>query len=280
MILTTRRTALAALTLSPWLSEVRAAKSPVNARQLTELAPDIRRIVERGALVIGMYGVDIVPFYYMKDGRLQGSDVEMAQSLANELEVVLIVDRSAGSFNEVIDLVASSRVDMGVSELSRTFKRALRVHFSEPYVSWRHAMALNRTKFAALAKEHDPRLLIKTFAGSVGVLAGSSFVEFARRSFPKARVVEFKHWQEAIDAARKGVVDAVYYDELEIRYLMKSDPSNPLFLRAVFFNDLIDTIAIALPHSSRQLSSFVNLFLSGRRVPQTVESLLQQRLKP
>lgn len=277
---TTRRACLAALTLFPLVGDVRAAQSPANAKELAELAPDIRRIVERGALLVGMYNVDLVPFYYVKDGLLQGIDVELAQSLADELDVKLVIDRSATSFNEVIDLVASSRVDMGVSELSRTFKRARRVRFSDPYVSWRHAVALNRTNFASMAKDHDPRLVIKSFNGSVGVLAGSSYVEFARRNFPTARIVEFKRWQEAIDAVKKGGVDAVYYDELEIRYLLKSDPSNPLFLRAVFFNDQIDTIAIALPHSSMHLLSFVNLFLSGRPKPPTIESLLQQRLKP
>ena len=275
----TRRDCLIALMLLPLAGSAQSARTPADPGQLVELAPDIRRIMERGALIVGMQGSDIAPYAYLKDGRLQGVDVELAQGLADELQVELRIDRSATSYNQVIDAVARGQVDIGVSALSRTFQRARRVSFSEPYVTLRHAMALNRANLAVLTRDKDARAVIKVFPGSIGILADSSYVEFAHRNFPAARIVEFRLWAEAVEAARKGTVDALYNDEFEIRYLMKSDAANPLFFRTAFFSDLVDTLAIALPHGSRQLLSFTNLYLSGRPRAPTAEMLLQRSLK-
>ncbi|WP_242523484.1 transporter substrate-binding domain-containing protein [Thiocystis minor] len=71
------------------------------------LAPDMARIVARGELVVAMADMDIPPFFYLRDGRLVGLEVEMARDLAHELQVAVRFNRQAKSFNEVIDLVAA-----------------------------------------------------------------------------------------------------------------------------------------------------------------------------
>ena len=85
---------------------------------------DIARIVARGTLVVAMRAEDTPPFFYQRDGQLQGVEVEMARALARELGVALRVDRSPTSFNAVVDAVARGQADLGLSKLSRTLAEA------------------------------------------------------------------------------------------------------------------------------------------------------------
>ena len=118
----------------------------------------------------------------------------------------------AGSFNAVVELVAQGRADIGISKLSQTYARLHHVRFSEPYVTLRHALLLNRATIVQLAPGRPPAEVLQTFRGRIGVIAGSASVDFARRNFPRAPLVEFRNWDQAQDALINGQVDALYRD--------------------------------------------------------------------
>lgn len=245
----------------------------------TEYPPDIRRILERGELVVAMPQEDLLPFFYVKDGELRGSDIDLARGLAKQLQVKLKFNRTSKTFNGVIDVIARGEADLAICMLSRTFVRARKVRFSEPYLTLHHALAVNQANLALMAKTDDLRTVIQHFKGSIGVHAGSTYVDFAQNNFPQAKVIGYTSWNDAIAAVKRGELDAVYSDDFQIKLLMQSDARNSLILRAFVFTDTLDPLAIAVRHDSHQLLSLANLYLS-QQAPITPKALLKRARNP
>jgi ABC-type amino acid transport substrate-binding protein len=255
-----------------WTSAIQA-QAP--GRVEKNYPPDIRRILERGELVVAIPKWDLSPFFFAKDGQLHGVDIETAQGLAKALGTKVRFDRVAASFDEVVDVVARGDADLGVAELSRTLPRSLRVRFSEPYLVMHQAMLINRLRLAALTIGKDSEVVIKHFPGVLGVRGKSSYVGSAADYFPDAKVVEYPDWGSAVRAVKSGQIDALYSDELEVKSEMRMDPRNALVLKPVVFTDTRDSIAIAVHPESHQLLSFINLYLAQRPKVLDVETLLK-----
>ncbi|WP_066708293.1 substrate-binding periplasmic protein [Curvibacter delicatus] len=229
------------------------------------LPVDIQRIVTRGELRVAMPSFDSPPFFYEGPTGLEGIDAEIANGVAQVLGVRLKVLRQAGSFNEVVECVARGEVDMAVGKLSRTLARARYVRFSDPYSTSRHAVLLNRVAFARLARGREFGDVIRHFDGTLGVIQGSSFADQALRSFPQARLVAYRRWEELLEALTRGEVIAAYRDESEMQRLFQQSPALSLSLRVVAFTDTQDSLSVALPYQSQQLLALVNLYLAQHR---------------
>ncbi len=238
-------------------------------------APEIARILQRGELVVAMLGTDTPPFFYMRHQRLQGTDVEMARDIAKELGVAVRFDRSPKSFNAVVDKVSRGEADLGISKISRTLARARSVLFSDPYLTLHHALVLNRLEFAKLARERSPVEAVQDFNGSLGVIAKSSFHDFAKANFPKASVREYPGWNEVVAAVQRGEVVAGYRDEFEVKRLLAERPSLALKLRTVTLTDRDDTIGVAIHTDAPTLRSFVNLYLATRKTKLGINDVLK-----
>ncbi|MBK5968496.1 MULTISPECIES: transporter substrate-binding domain-containing protein [Thiorhodovibrio] len=239
------------------------------------LPPDIARIVSSGELIVAMGGMETPPFFYTLSGETVGLEVTMARELAAELGVELRLNRDAQSFNEVVDLVAEGEADIGISKLSRTLARAQRVQFSAPYLRLSHALAFNRLRLAQMTHSQQLENVVRTFDGSIGVIAHSSFAEFAKRNFPAAQIRPYPTWDAAVEAVSTGEVVAVYRDELEIRRLLTADSQASLRLRTVTLEDLQDTLSVVVALGDDALLNFINLFLETRANKLDIETTLE-----
>jgi polar amino acid transport system substrate-binding protein len=239
------------------------------------LAPDIARIVNRGELVVAMLGVDTPPFFYTKNNQLVGLEVDLAKAIAKELKVSIRFDRSAQTFNEVVAVVARQEADLGISKLSRTLARAQTISFTDPYLRLNHAFILNRVRFAEAARDRPLPTVIRGFKGSIGVIAKSSFADYAVKNFPSAEIREFPSWGEVLKALENGQIMAAYRDEFEIKRILKTDPTVSLTLRTVTFKDLEDTLGIAVGIQDPTLLAFVNQFLAEGFEKLTIDKVLK-----
>lgn len=240
------------------------------------LAPDIARIVNRGELVVAMLKVDNPPFFYTdKTGQWIGLDVSLAAALAKAIGVKLRINRDADTFNAVVDLLAAGKADLAISKLSRTLARSETIAFSNPYLTLNHALVLNRVKFAQLAQGRSLPEVIRSFDGSMGVIAKSSFANYAGINFPKARRFEYASWADIQSAVSKGEVVSAYRDEFEVKRLLKADPSLSLVLRTVTLKDLEDTLGIGVAIRDTTLLAYVNLFLVQRSDKLDIDKVLQ-----
>jgi polar amino acid transport system substrate-binding protein len=241
-----------------------------------QLAPEIARIFNRGELIVAMLGVDTPPFFYKNPkGELVGLEVDLAKAIARELKVSVRFDRSAKSFNDVVDVVARQDADLGISKLSRTMARAQKISFTQPYLRLNHAFLINRVKFAEYAKGRSVPSAIRDFKGALGVIANSSFADYAGRYFPLSELRAYPTWDDLLKAVNRGEVIAAYRDEFEVKSVLKIDPTASLTLRTVTFKDLEDTLAIAVSIQDPVLLAFVDQYLSQSAEKLTVDKVLQ-----
>ncbi|MBJ7255272.1 MAG: amino acid ABC transporter substrate-binding protein [Akkermansiaceae bacterium] len=253
---------------------VKASANSTTSSTVGLLPADISRIKQRGELVIAMLATDTPPFFYEKKGELVGLEVDLAKSIAQALNVEVRFNREAKSFNEVVDLVAQRRADLGISKLSRTLTRAQMVHFSQPYLTLNHSLVINRVSFARLSSNMRVEDAIRQYSGSLGVISRSSFADFAKSNFPKAKLIEYPNWKEVLKAVNTGEVMAAYRDEFEIKRLLKESPSVALTLRTVTLKDLEDTLGIAVGVNDPTLLAFVNQMLSQQRDKLDIQKVL------
>lgn len=240
------------------------------------LAPDIARIVNRGELVVAMLKVDTPPFFFFDEtGQWTGLEVSLAQSLAKELGVKLRINRDAGTFNAVVDLLANGQADLAISKLSRTLARTQTIAFSDSYLTLNHSLILNRVKFAQISHGRPLPEVIRNFDGTIGVIAKSSFADYARTNFPKAKVQEFPSWNDVLAALYKGTIVSAYRDEFEVKRVLKADPTVSLVLRTVTLKDLEDTLGIGVAVTDPTLLAFVNQFLAQRTEKLDIHKVLQ-----
>lgn len=238
---------------------------------------DIQRILNNKRIVIAMFEQDQPPFFRTSDkGELEGFDIELGKGIANALGVEAIFDRSPKTFNGTIDLVVNKNADIVISKLSKTLERSKKVLFTKPYVILRKGLLVNRLKLAQQKQGKSTSESIKTLTGKIGVIAGSSYVDFSRRMFPNTSIVEFSRWEEITSAVSQGELVAGFRDELEIKRFLKSSLNQAITLQSVVFKDTKDPIAIAVSADSRHLLYWLNEYLDSLNNNITADKLLDR----
>jgi ABC-type amino acid transport substrate-binding protein len=123
-----------------------------------DIPPEINAILKRKQLIVAITATDQTPFYFVnKKGELAGFDVDIAKSIAKELNVEPVFNREAKSFNDVVSLVASGKAELAISKLSRTLARARYVRFSKPYIVLSQGLLINRIRLARARRPIMPR---------------------------------------------------------------------------------------------------------------------------
>ena len=243
------------------------------------LDPTPAALLEGGRLVVAMGRFDAPPFFAKADGRDQGQDIWFAEALARALGLKLEIRREWGSFNEVVDAVDRQQAHVAISKVSVTYPRAMRMLFSQPYLVLRHALAFNRVALAQHLGNRDLAVQLRRWDGEIGVIAKSSFVDFARQRFPKARVVEMGSWDALVDAVLRGKILCAYRDELEVKRIGVQLPSASLHMRTVVLSDTRDSIGMVFHRSATHLQQVANIFLSHQTEALSANGLLD-KFKP
>lgn len=226
--------------------------------------PDIEAITKQGYLVIAVVGTDNPPFFSVRNGQLVGIDVDLSKSIAAAFGVQPRFDRSAKSYDEVIEMVRTGRADIGVSKLSRTSAREKVVAFSEAYVTLRHALLFNRLTLAQKAQDMDLGDYMRHFHGTLGVIEKSAYETIAKMYFPDAKIISMRTWDEVVNATLNGTVDAGYRDEFAVRSVALDRPETSLKLRPVTLNDAHGAISVAVPWNKPMLLAMVNQVIDDR----------------
>lgn len=252
------------------------AYSDPAVKAATMMPPDIQHILDRGTLVVAVLDRDNPPFFMkMEDGTLGGLDIQLAQAIADQLDVKLEINRSADTFNGVVDTVFNREADLAISKISRTMKRAVKVRFSTPYVTMRQGLLINRLQLAQQAKSDNVTATIRDLSGDVGVIKGSSYVGFLKQKFPQATIVELDSWSDIVTAVSSGEILAGYRDELEIKKVVLTKPDAALQLQTAVLTDTQDALSVVLPWESRHLLAFTNQYLDTLESDYTVDSIIE-----
>ena len=238
----------------------------------------LNAIIKKGVLVVAMTETDQPPFYYERYGQLLGFDVELAKDIAKELEVKVIFNRKPASFNEVTEYVALGKADIAISKLSKTLSRAKLVLYTDPYLKLRQAVLINRLNLAKIGDE-SPRAVKKVLLSldkEVGVIQGSSYVNYTKKFFPQAKIMEYATWNKVVESVFMGNIFMAYRDELEVKKVLKKYPDAQLSLKTVLLEDTIDNIAMAVSIENEVFVHWLNAYLEFNYKKPTVNELLNR----
>jgi ABC-type amino acid transport substrate-binding protein len=230
-----------------------------------EYPPDIRRIIDKGTLNVAMYKTDMPPFFMQgPDGLLTGIDVRLAEDIAHNLGVRVQFNRTAPTFNKVIDTVARGEADIGISLLSATPQRARKVLFSEPYFTVRPALLVHRLDEVNFRKGNTLDQLLRKPGNPIGVIGGSAYEKYARDFFPGVRVIPYPDWVSLKKAMAKGELFAVVQSEAMLNVMIMEEPELYITLSKLELKGREDYISCAIPVNDVHFLKWVNTLIAGR----------------
>ncbi len=242
-----------------------------------DLPPDIERIKKSGILRVAMYQIDTPPYYFVnEEGELDGVDVEIIKGFARLLGVDITFDRSAQSFNEVVNLIADRKADVAICKLSITFNRVSKVTFTRPYLKLHQSLLINRLLLAKQQKGRTREETIQSLEGKIGVIDGSSYVSYAKRLFRNMEVVGYDSWDETVNAVINGEVVAAFRDEGEIKKIIKDNPDSSVNLMSVVLLDAEDPKGIAVAWDAYNLKQLLEHYIDSLDIGLTATKALYE----
>jgi polar amino acid transport system substrate-binding protein len=241
---------------------------------------DIGDIVAAGKLRVAMTNFDVPPFHWVRrDGTAYGIDVDFSHKLAAALNVEAAIISDISTFDDTVKAVTDGRADIAVSKLSQTYDRLVHVRFSDPLITWHHAMLYNREVVARDAMGGSLQDVLRRFSHRIGVIGASAYADFGHENFPRAQLVELKSWDDAIEALTDGKVDAVYRDEFEIKRLLKLNPALNIRFGAAIITDQLGFISIAICDTCEKLQQFIDFYIAQNKGTYTFDGILSASLQ-
>lgn len=242
----------------PQPADESALASPCDRR----LPADLKRICASGRLRVARYQGQRPPFFFQdEDQQWQGFDVDLAADIARRLGVE-VEALPAASFDGVVDLVADGSADLAISKLSVTLERSQRVRFSKPYMTVYQTLLINRL---AAPTQDDPFASLDRPAVKIGALEGSSYIGYAEREFPSARVVPQSDFIQMMLEVTESRLDAAFVDSARANTWRRDNPERLIQVRAFVARDRKDLLAFAVNWRDTHLLAWLDLYLDSIR---------------
>lgn len=173
-----------------------------------EKKPDTLSLIkERGKIIIGVKN-DSKPFGFIKDGKYQGFDIDIAHEISknifiedneNHIEFVPLKP------TEKIFALNDGKVDIIIAALSVNEKRKQIIDFSKPY------HVTGQTLMLPIASKI---LTIEQLNGkNIAVVLGTTGEKTGRMLVPNANLIGTTNYNEALKLLSNGTVQAILADE-------------------------------------------------------------------
>lgn len=249
---------------------VSAACSPHNLGTyvLTSPSPVLDRIQQRGELVVGT-AAGMPPLNMTaRNGTIIGLDADLAQYLADAMDVVLRLEPMA--FQDLLPSLEAGKVDLVISGMTMTADRNRRVAFAGPYLISGKGLL---TREATLAAIKDPGA-IDLAAIRLTALAGSTSADFIRSAAPKAQFMPARDYDEAVKMVIDGRVDAMVADQPICLVSLVRYPDQGLLALVAPLS--YEPIGIALPGNDALFINLVENFLAALQDSGELDRLKEQ----
>ena len=214
----------------------------------------LHRIIETGALRVGMTGAQ--PPLNMKNklGEMIGLDVELAQALAEAMQVELVLVEMP--FADLLSGLEANQVDMVISSMTITPARNARVAFAGPYLISGSSL-LTRGE---LAKTLLTRASLNSPERSWAALEGSTGEALILEVVPLAKYVGIEDQEVAVAKIANGEIDGLVADHPFVQYQIARHPELDLATLASPFTT--EPLGIALPPNSPLFANLVQNYLN------------------
>lgn len=218
-------------------------------------SPVLDRIVASGTLRVGMSATQ-PPFNVRgRSGQMIGLEVDLANLIAGAMGAELeIVNRP---FGELLGAMREGAVDMVMSGMAITPRRAQTSAFVGPYMLSGKSILTKSTTLAAAKNTDD----LNTPEIRLAALSNSTSQEFAERYTPNAQLTTVADYDAAVDMLMAGEIDALVADMPICLLSMLRYPNEGL---ATLREPLtIEPIGIALPGNDPMFRSLLDNYLDA-----------------
>lgn len=231
------------------------------------LGPTVERIREGGVLRMGTDATyppmeDLTP-----EGEVVGMDVDIAQALADELEVKLVVDYY--DWDVLFDKLESGEVDVVLSSVTITAERAEKWAFSNPYLNAGQVVLAKVGK----ADLFTSRELV---GKKLGVLVDTTSYDYAVSAVGKENVVShYVTFDEVMDGLAVDEFEATIVDLPVAVEIVKKDPRYAVYGEPV----TQEFYGVVMRRGEPDLVNFVNLNLAAMKRDGRFGAIEQKWLK-
>ena len=169
----------------------------------------LERINQRGIVRVG-YDPERLPFSFTNiEGKLVGFDIEMAQRLAQELEVT--IEFVPFTFDSLSQDLKDDHFDIGMSGIYGTAEQSGKIRLSDPYMFATMGLVVPDHRDNAFATPAAIRRHDKVFIGLHRSLAGMGVVQVAVSPYRNVELVVLDSYKEFFERRGTGInVDALY----------------------------------------------------------------------
>ncbi len=166
---------------------------------------------EDNLLVVGV-SADYPPFESIKDGKIVGFDIDIAQEIASSLGLKLEVKDMA--FASIFASLQSGSVDVGLSSISASPERAKNFDFSDAYFYDKMVLLVPKTSDIKSPKDIKGKRILAQM-GSIG----ADWLETQKDKIAEAILVD--NMVTSVQSLQKGRVDGVILDTVSANAFMK-----------------------------------------------------------
>lgn len=219
-------------------------------------------IKNRGSLIVGTSsGFNPFEVYNDTSNKIEGFDIDIAQRIANDLGVRLVV-RDMG-FEELIGSVKVGTVDMVIAGMTITPERNLSVTFSNPY--------FNADQAIVVAKDDNNITGPSDLNGKrIAVNLETTGDYWVTDNVHGASVSRFPFAYEVFLALDSGIVDAVVID----KPVADSYAAHDSNIKVVYTIATGEHYGIAMRSGNTDFIDFVNSELAAMQSDGTIQSLV------
>jgi polar amino acid transport system substrate-binding protein len=227
------------------------------------LADDLDRIIETGLVRIAV-PQDLPPFGSIRNGQVEGYDVDIAKLVATDLGVRLQLV-PVTSVNRIPALL-TDRVDLVIANLGISPDRAKTIAFSTPYAPFFSGV------FGA------PELVVKGPADLQGKKTAVTRDTIEDRELTKiapqgAEIVRFDDNDTTISAFLSGKADLIATGNVVATALLKQHPQKTIETK---FRIKQSPAGIGLRRGASELLNWVNVFVFQRKLDGDLDRLSRQ----
>ncbi|MDH5717614.1 MAG: transporter substrate-binding domain-containing protein [Spirochaetia bacterium] len=255
---------------------------------LTAEEPVIREntfndIIRKKEIKIGI-SMNYPPLNFEKDNKKIGIEIEMANSLAEFLNVKpVFIPLSVDSY---VNALEKKEVDVILAGLSRDLIRAKRIWFSEPYFQVTPAVFTDKkkipqTKFGEFFEETPYKNIwdLKRKQNFIfAVKKASVYEDLIKTEFSEHRLVIVENNQQGIDSVLTGKAFGFVHDSLFLEYYMQENSKLKSGYVILKGGKRAEKICVGLPFGDIILKNQINLWVGELIRQGLIEKWLQEHM--
>jgi len=232
-------------------------------------AGEIERIQAKGEITVSL-NRGYPPFAMEKDGKIFGLDVDLANLLADYLDVKVKFIQPK-TFDLQIPKLLAGESDIIIAAMTRTVERGLKVSFTDPYFEVSQAALVRRDLLPTGADSYFDLPEIEGLR--LGVKADTTHQKFARQLFPAKTIKLYPTATAAVAAVVKGDVDAMVADSPFVQVWRNTHLEHYQKIAALLTPVTREYYAFAIRPGDSDFLNWLNLFIDQIKIDGTLDLL-------